>query len=205
MVDRRDGGAEPAQERRAEARDDGAHAFAHPPVHPVLAIRVVVEDREPFELDAAVIGADGVQQPVPAVAGLEQVRRRAILALPRGLRETLVEGRGGCEKILLIGGAEEFVEGEHAPRRARTVDREPQLFGDLRPGIALSGVQPAAAEVEGEACRLPGVGAPAQPLARFEHDKGDVRRSKPRCCRQARGATPHHNHVEIAHRCHARN
>src|SRR5687767_649738 len=108
----------------------------------------MILDRDAVEFDPVYEGADGVENGVPATAGLQQIRCRPVgPACGRGL-ERLLEGGAGSAPLGLVGGGGDPVA--PAPRRLGPIDPEIQAHGKAGPGIAVCGMKPAAAEIERE-------------------------------------------------------
>ncbi len=127
------------------------------------------------ELAAVHIGRDRIDHRIPAIAGLEIIARGAVAAALRGVLHTLIESIERADELVAFLLRKCLADRPVAPGRQRLVDLEIQLLGDADKGILVRGMQPAAAEVEGDLGRgHDGVSAPTDPVARFQHDEGEA-------------------------------
>ena len=128
-----------------------------------------------IELAAIDVARKRIDHRVPAVAGFEIVARRFIVAaldrLPGSFLGAVIERVERFDKIHPLGERKAGVKALLAPGRAGLVDFEIQVFGDADEPVLIGRMQPAAAEVEGDIrCGHDGMGAAAEPVARFEND-----------------------------------
>ena len=188
MVDQRHLAVQRQRAACAIGRHQRAVAAAHPPVDLGVLIGVHVEDRDPVEFGAVDVGRYSIDHRIPAVAGLQIKIRGGVTAGPPGLVGGIL---GAVIKRIECGdefGAqrrrEGLMHGLLAPRRPCLVDFEMQPFGDRDERIFVGRMQPAAAEVEGDVgAGLDGVAAPADAVARFQHDNREAG-----VCQRVRGA-----------------
>jgi hypothetical protein len=141
--------------------DRRAVALEHPPVDAAVVVTTEITGRDPLEVRPADIGADRVDQAVPAAERLEKGRGRNVVAVGERI-EPLLELLQRVEKGALLRQRETDGCRASPPRRRRLVDRAALCLGDTRPGIAVGRVQPAAAEVD---CRSRAVGDRPRPPA----------------------------------------
>jgi hypothetical protein len=79
------------------------------------------------------------------------------------------------DEVVALLSRKRIAIGTFAPRRQILVDLEVQRFSDFDKGVLIGRMQPAAAEIEGDLRRgHDGVAAPADAVARLQHDKRDA-------------------------------
>src|SRR5258708_17644589 len=88
-----------------ESFHQAAVALDNAPVHAGVVIAPEVKDRKLIKLDAVDIRAGGIEQRIPAAAGIEQAVCRLIAFGRAGLVEALEQASERRTKIRLIGGA----------------------------------------------------------------------------------------------------
>ena len=171
MIDPRHLALERERTGRAIGRHQRAIAARNAPVDLGVLIGIHVEHRDLVELAAVEVGRDRVDHRVPAVAGLEILRGDAVAAACRGLLDALVKRVHRGHEFGALVRREAGLGALLAPWRARLVDLEIEPMRDRDKGILVGRMQPAAAGVERYSGRgHDGVGAPADALARFQHD-----------------------------------
>ena len=174
MIDAQDLAIERGRQIGAMRGDDAPVALGDAPVHAAVVVAGEIARRHAIELGAAVIGADGVDQRVPAASRLEKRRRRPVgLALGERIDLRAEAAHRLAESFALEGGNVE-PRARARPGRRRLVDAAPLPFGDRRPRIAVPRMKPAAAEIERQAGGLDRPGAPAEPVARLDEQRIDA-------------------------------
>ena len=182
--------------------DHGAVALDHAPVHAAVVISAEITHRHLFELGPADIGAGRPDQVVPAAIRIKQCRRcRVLLSLRRRVH--------ACEEFLARVEIGSLLRKRQADRRRRShpgrrrpVDRAALRLGNPVPGVAIGGMQPAAAEIN----RTQRVVAdrprpPAEPRARFEQQAINLGVPEPPARSNAGSAAADNHHLGIT-ACH---
>ena len=145
-------------------------AFNDAPVYAAVVVSVKIFNRLTVQLDAADVGTDGIDQVVPAAIRLEQRRSRRVGLI---LAATLESGKKCSQcfaEILLFGTRKSDLKRRPHPGRRRFVDRAALRLRKLAPRVAVGGMQPPAAEVDGEARTIDDSPRPAaEPRPRFDH------------------------------------
>ena len=97
------------------------------------------------------------------------------------------------------------VRGPLAPRRQGLVDDEAELSGNADECIPVGGMQPAAAEIEGDVGGgLHGVGAAAEPVAGFQHEDREAGSLQRAGGAEAGGAGADDRDVDVGGESHVR-
>ncbi len=181
VIDLQHRAIENAAQLRAIGGDCRPVAFDDAPVDLVAGVIFEVVDREPVKLGAADIGADGVEQIIPAPLRLKIGGCRPVRTLRRPL-QPLEEFLLRAREVFLLSRRKADRQRTALPRRHALVDGATLRFGNLDPGVAVGGVQPAAAEIDGVAVAIvDAIGASAEPRPRFD-DKaigGGLRQAPP--------------------------
>src|SRR5687767_4197580 len=84
-----------------------------------------------------------------------------------------------------------------SPRGLRLIKRRTRRPRDFRPRVALGGMQPAATEIQIQACQFVSPGAAAESGTRLEEQGGKAARRQPPGSADARRATADDHDVEI--------
>ncbi len=151
-----------------ETLDQAAIARDHAPVDRRVGVAREVDDRELLGQGARDEAGDGGEIGQPGIAARQALAQRPV-------RSGMVLDRAPepVEGLLARAGlirAELTLAGERGtPVRQVAVDLQAQLARDRGPGIAVGGMQPAAAQIGGTARECHGPGSAADPVARLEH------------------------------------
>src|ERR1700677_3002423 len=148
MVDRLYGAIEHDRQICPVTADQGAIAFDDAPVHAAVVVAVEILGRLPIQFRPTDIGADRIDEAVPATARIEESRSRNIgLALP-DVTQPLEKRSKGIVKVVLLRTRETDLRRWTRPGRRGFVDRNSLLFGNAPRWMPVGRMQPAATEVK---------------------------------------------------------
>ena len=191
--------AEHDRQARAVTRDHRPIAADHTIVHAGVIVAPEIARRHPIELRPVDVGADRIDQIIPAAARLEKCRGWAIRCSLGQRAEPLVEFLERPQKVALLLDRKADRKRKPPPGRRRRVDRAACSLGDLPPGIAVGRVQPAAAEIER---KLRSVAdrprPPAEPQPCLDDETLDAGVNEPPAGRDTGGAAADNHNLGLA-------
>src|SRR5262245_947285 len=172
--------------------------FNDAPVDAGIVEVVKVPRRNGFELGAADVCADCVDQRIPAAAWLKHRRHRHVRLFLCPLAHPRVKLLLRFKKFPLSTLGESVCKRSSSPRWRILIDRAVLFLRDCNPRVAVRGMQPPAAEIEGRARRSRHRPcAAAKSGAGLDYQTSDVHPRKAVSGGKAGRATAHDCHLDI--------
>src|SRR5215208_351640 len=175
MVDHRHLRVQRDRTRCAICGDQRAVTASYAPIDLAVFVSLHVQHRDFVEFAAIDIARYRIDHRVPAIAGFEIQTGCAVAAGPGSLFGAAIELIERANEVGALLGRKHRNNALLAPWRARLVDFEIQLPGDLDERIFVRRMQPAAADVESNIRRChDGLAASADAVACFEYEDGEA-------------------------------
>src|SRR5262245_31994551 len=205
VIDREYGAIDRHMEARPASSDRCAVTFDDAPVDAGIVEVVKVPRRNGFELGAADVCADCIDQRIPAAAWLKHRRHRHIRLFLCPFAHPRVKLLLRFKKFSLSTLGESVCKRSSSPRWRILVDCAVLFLRDCNPRVAVRGMQPPTAEIEGRVRRSGhSPCAAAKPGAGLDYQTPDVRPRKATSGGKAGRAAAHDCHLDIIIICHFR-
>ena len=181
-----------------KSREQTAVALVEPPIGATVLVADTVADRHQVELGAVCPAARRLEQLIPPSARFEDHRERTVLRLHCRFtaRHALRLAQRNPFLLGLDGLATAAQPGRPFGRAA--MHGEAEALGDRRQRVAVGRMKPFGAAIERKSGRRDRVDAPADPVARFEHQHRHPAGFQQAPCRSDPGGTgADHRDIDI--------